>query len=190
MRPIEAVFEDTCRALVDAQNERDRLRDALRLAETTRNAAQDIAKRETLRRRKVEEGLEKAHAEADALRKLAWRWCWVARDGWELAKVLAAGEGPIAVAPGPAFEKRTATGTLTVRAGDVLEGIEGRTTTRILVVYVSEETLLARHLWSRRGDVDTGRSSGEETWTLSCRDWRKVGDGEQLGSTEEGHDHG
>lgn len=38
-----------------------------------------------------------AHAEADALRALAWRWCMVARDGWELSKVLAAGEGPIVV---------------------------------------------------------------------------------------------
>lgn len=87
-----------------APSELERLRDALRLAETTRNAAQEVATRETERRREVEERLAQidaeldslknfyvhlaswleARAEADAMRELAWRWCWVARDGWEL----------------------------------------------------------------------------------------------------------
>lgn len=80
----------------------------------------------------------------------------------------------------PAFEKRTATGSLLVRAGDVLEGVEGKVTTRLRVTYVSEETLMARHLWSRGGFGDEHSDpSRESTWTLMCRDWRHVGEGER-----------
>lgn len=43
--------------------------ETLRLAETTRNAAQDIATRETLRRREVEEQLEQARADAAEQRR-------------------------------------------------------------------------------------------------------------------------
>lgn len=93
-----------------ARAEHERLRTSLRLAETTRNAAQEVATRETLLRREVEQELEKARAErndamdlasanaawcrhyqraratsdtaraeADELRRLAWRWCIEAR---------------------------------------------------------------------------------------------------------------
>ena len=75
------------------------LRSALRIAETTRDAAQVIATRETERRREVErdvvamgerlqrhdDGVEGfiqytgLRREVDALRELAWSWCIVAR---------------------------------------------------------------------------------------------------------------
>ena len=166
------------------------LRDALRVAETTRNAAQEIATRETERARDARTNADRWHtylsrtrcrldahdgesAEAAAMRVSEE----LRRANKRIRELEKASE-----LDRPAFEKRTATGTLMVRAGDVLEGVEGRTTTRILVVYVSEETLLARQLWSRRADgMAVGDPGRESTWTLSCRDWRKV---------EEGHDHG
>lgn len=75
---------------------------------------------------------------------------------------------------------QTATRMLDVRAGDVLEGAEGTVTTRIKLLYVSRQTVLARKVkqWEPSGHVaELGR---ESTWTLTCRDWRIVRRGGKL----------
>jgi hypothetical protein len=79
-------------ALARVERERDEAREALRLAETTRDAAQAIATRETERRRDVEERLRRhddgvegfirytgLRRDLDAMRELAWSWCIEAR---------------------------------------------------------------------------------------------------------------
>jgi predicted TIM-barrel fold metal-dependent hydrolase len=70
----------------------ERLREMLRIAESTRDAAQAIATRETERRRDVEERLRRhddgvegflrytgLRRDLDAMRELAWSWCIEAR---------------------------------------------------------------------------------------------------------------
>ncbi len=62
-----------------------------------------------------------------------------------------------------------------VLAGDVLEGVEDGVTTRIEVLYATQQTLLARWLWSVRPNGEVVLGDGREScWTLSCRDWRRV----------------
>ena len=57
----------------------------------------------------------------------------------------------------------------------VLEADEGNVTTRIQVIYVSEETVLARELWSRRRDgSELSYSMVEAESDLEERDWRQV----------------
>lgn len=219
-----------------------RLREAIQLAEATRDAAQDIATRETLRRREVEAELEKkllqieaARAELgafkaetvthaafrctnriadlrhaldgddDAARRAmreqlvdvvenervkrhtvldgdayargkadGYRWC-AEEILRRLREISGAGASADAPDHGGGVMVETSTGTLVVRAGDVLEGTEGDVTTRILVTYVSEETVLARHLWSRRPNGrELAHPDGESMWDLEQRDWRKV----------------
>lgn len=127
----------------------------------------DFVENERIKRHTVADDDAYARGKADG-----YRWC-----AEEILRRLreTSGAGASTAAPGPAFEKRTATGTLMVRAGDVLEGVEGNVTTRLQVTYVSEEALMARQLWSRRADgMEVGDPGRESTWTLMCRDWRKV----------------
>jgi hypothetical protein len=84
----------------------------LRIAETTRDAAQAIATRETERRREVERRYDslgfRAHLDADAtareadeLRELAWKWCIAAKIWSEDAVIRAEWDEPPIESLGP-----------------------------------------------------------------------------------------
>jgi hypothetical protein len=63
---------------------------------------------------------------------------------------------------------QTSTRRMRVHVGDILEGVEGKQTTRLEIMYLGrsyyEPLVIARKLPSRY----------EGPWTLSCRDWRRV----------------
>lgn len=68
---------------------------------------------------------------------------------------------------------RTATRILDVRAGDVLEGVEGSVTTRIKLLYVSRQTkstfaFYARHM-NRLSDGIVRMNDGNPSHTIEVR---------------------
>lgn len=73
----------------------------------------------------------------------------------------------------------TASGSITIGAGDVLEGREGDLTTRIRITYVGErgsDVLVAKHLWTKRADGSLRDGPrAESSWYLGSRDWTHVG---------------
>jgi hypothetical protein len=56
------------------------------------------------------------------------------------------------------------------QVGDVLEGDEGYGPTRIKITAIGEQAILARRIMQDGNSVE----DYESTWTLACRDWRKV----------------
>ena len=72
-------------------------------------------------------------------------------------------------------------------AGDVLEGVQSGTLTRIILTAVGEEGVLARTISSvtygpfrdprvadRVAITSDPRSWSERSWSLSCREWERV----------------
>jgi hypothetical protein len=56
--------------------------------------------------------------------------------------------------------------------GTVLEGDEGYGPERILLTAIGERSIMARRVTNNKGETVSDR---ETTWTLSCRNWKKVG---------------
>lgn len=56
------------------------------------------------------------------------------------------------------------------KVGDYLEGDEGYGPTVIRITAIGEDRILARAVMHNGGPV----WNIENTWTLSCRDWKKV----------------
>jgi hypothetical protein len=57
--------------------------------------------------------------------------------------------------------------------GDVLEGDQGHGVSRIAITAIGDRLMLAVEIW-RNGKPLPADELSEGSWSLNCRDWKKV----------------
>jgi len=163
----QAAFDEVVQERQEARAELQRLR--VMVGDVDADAAAHVAERE-----------------AEEMRALAWEWC-IGAASWR-DRALDYREQVSDMLTYAARTRRTVdtlTGTIWIGVGDVIEGVEGGTTTRLEIVYVSEQTLIARHLWDRRRDgSEMDRDGRESDWSLEDRDWKHVTDEPAIGADQ------